>query len=108
MVRSRDKGARGERELAGVLREAGWPEARRGQQRSGLDQADVIGGPDGIHFEVKRVERLRPWAAYEQATEDAGAGEEPVVAFRRSQGPWLAIVDLRALLRLLAERELCS
>jgi len=99
-MNSRQKGARGERELAQVLSEFGWP-ARRGQQRSGVDQADVIDGPPGVHFECKRVETLNVWSAYEQACRDAPAEHMPVVAMRRNKSPWLAVVDLRVFLRLL-------
>lgn len=102
---SRAKGAVGERELAEVLRAAGWPGARRGQQRSGLDQADVIGGPENVHLECKRVETLRLWPAIEQAARDAPAGTVPVVVHRRSRSGWVAILDLRALLSLLREVE---
>lgn len=94
------KGRVGERELADVLKRFGWP-ARRGQQRSGVDQADVIDGPAGWHFECKRTERLNLWAAYEQAQGDCAPGEEPIVAVRRNHSPWLAVVDLRCLLRLI-------
>lgn len=53
----REKGKRGERELAGILRKYGF-DSRRGQQYSGANgDADVAGLP-GIHVEVKRVERL--------------------------------------------------
>lgn len=96
----RRKGATGERELAAVLAEFGWP-ARRGQQRSGLDCADVVDGPPGFHFEVKRTEALRLWPAMEQATRDAAPGETPVVVTRRNKSPWLAILDLRTFLRML-------
>ena len=47
---SRDKGKRGERELANALRNCGY-ETRRGQQYSGTEtSADVVGLP-GIHIE---------------------------------------------------------
>ncbi|QDP57847.1 MAG: putative protein D14 [Prokaryotic dsDNA virus sp.] len=105
MVNSRQKGARGERELASVLREEGWTGAMRGQQRSGCEQADVVGGPAGVHWEVKRVERLLLAKAVEQARRDARPGEVPIVAHRRSQEPWLATLDLKVLLRLLAWAE---
>ena len=106
--RSRDKGKRGERELAEVLREHGWRGAVRGQQRSGLDQADVVGGPAGWHFECKRVERLSLWPAWEQAQRDAragGAGAGIAVVTRRNSSPWLAVVELRVLLRLIGHEE---
>lgn len=53
-MNSRQKGARGERELAKVLRSYGY-ETRRGQQYCGANgDADVMGLP-GIHIECKRV-----------------------------------------------------
>lgn len=103
MVNSRTKGKRGELELRDVLREEGWVHAQRGQQRSGLEQADVVGGPEGIHFEVKRVERLDLRGAVAQARQDAGEGELPVVAHRRDrERDWLVTLDLRAFLRAVA------
>ena len=56
-MNSREKGKRGERELAGELRRHGY-DARRGQQYCGANgDADVVGLP-GLHIECKRVERL--------------------------------------------------
>lgn len=56
---SRQKGKRGELELAHWLSERGH-EARRGQQYSGANgQADVVGLP-GVHIECKRVEQFGP------------------------------------------------
>lgn len=95
------KGKAGERELASVLREAGWSGARRGQQRSGLDQSDVIGLP-GWRVECKRVERLNVFEAFAQAQRDAGGDEEPMVAARRNGGAWLAVVRLDTMLAILA------
>lgn len=102
-MNSRQKGKRGELEWRDVLREEGWLGAARGQQRSGLEEADVVGGPVGMHFEVKRVERLDLRAAVEQAKRDAGGNQIPVVAHRRnSDRQWLATVDARTLLRMVA------
>lgn len=100
-INSRAKGASAERELAAVFRAAGFPGAVRGQQRSGLEQADVVGGPPGFHFEVKRVEQLRVWQAYSQAVRDA-PGTVPVVATRRNGSRWLAVLSLDALLGLIS------
>lgn len=62
----REKGKRGERELAGKLRDHGY-DCRRGQQFCGISgDADVIGLP-GIHIECKRVERLNLQEAMEQS-----------------------------------------
>lgn len=100
-VNGRAKGKTGELEFKDLLREHGWADARRGQQRSGVDQADVIGGPPGVHFEVKRVEALNVWAAFEQAERDAPAGTTPVVAMRRNRSRWLAVLPIEVLLELL-------
>ena len=56
---SKDKGKRGEREIANLLKEAGFKNAHRSAQCKGNtgDAADVEGLP-GIHIEVKRVEKL--------------------------------------------------
>lgn len=103
---SRRKGAVGEREFADLLQKNGWPNARRGQQRSGVDQADVIDGPVGYHFEVKRVENLNVWKAMEQAERDAKPDVKlPVVAMRRNGTDWLAVLPMKELLHLLRWHE---
>lgn len=74
----REKGKRGERELAGILRDYGY-NCRRGQQYCGTSgDADVIGLPN-VHIEVKRVEDLRLRKALQQSSRDARAGKIPVV-----------------------------
>lgn len=56
-MNSREKGKRGERELAGELRRHGY-DARRGQQYCGANgDADVVGLP-GLHIECKRWKGL--------------------------------------------------
>jgi Holliday junction resolvase len=98
-MNSRDKGKRGERELANWLEERGYA-ARRGQQhRGGEDSPDVICPDLPFHFEVKRTERLKLYEAMEQAIEDAGGGI-PVVAHRRNRGDWVGIVRLIDLIDL--------
>jgi len=58
-VNSKQKGSRGEREAAGVIAEVFGCEARRGQQfAGGKDSPDVIHSIPGVHFEIKRVEKL--------------------------------------------------
>ena len=89
-MNSRDKGKRGELELARKLREYGY-DCRRGQQYSGANgDADVVGLP-GVHIECKRVEKLNIYDAMEQARRDAKPGEKPVVFWRRNNHPWLMI-----------------
>lgn len=93
-MNSRNKGARGERELASALRQYGY-ETRRGQQYSGANgDADVVGLP-GIHIECKRVERLDLYAAIAQAVRDsAGRGELPAVMHRKNNSEWLVTMRL--------------
>lgn len=88
-MNSRQKGKRGELEFARLLRDHGFADARRGQQYSGANgDADVI-GIDGLHFEVKRVEKLNLQDAIDQAKRDARTGEIPVVAHRKNNCEWL-------------------
>ena len=94
---SRDKGQRGERELAGELRRLFGVNARRGQQYcGGSDSPDVITDLP-IHCEVKRTERLSLYPAMRQACGDAGADKVPIVFHRANHQEWLAIVRLNDL-----------
>lgn len=99
-MNSRDKGARGERELAARLRFLGM-DARRGQQYSGANgDADVIGLP-GIHIECKRVERLNLEKAFDQSKRDAArVGDIPTVMHRKNGGEWLVTLSLEHFLSL--------
>lgn len=100
---SRDKGKRGEREAAALLREHGF-DARRGcQYHGGPDSPDVVAQDLPVHFEIKRTERLSLYPAIEQAAQDAGTGEMPVVFHRQSRKPWLAIMPAEDLLDLLRQ-----
>ena len=93
MTNSRAKGARGERELANLLKEYGY-ECRRGQQFSGANgDADVVGLPH-IHIECKRVEKLNIEKAMAQSSRDARDGEMPVVMHRKDRHPWLVTMAM--------------
>lgn len=63
------KGAAGERELAGLLRDHGFDTERGGTCSFGT-KPDLSGLPD-VHIEVKRVERLNVNKAMSQAIADA-------------------------------------
>ncbi len=94
MVNSRQKGARGERELRDKFREYGFVDARRGQQYCGANgDADVVGLP-GIHVECKRVERLNIEQALAQSQEDALESEVPAVFHRKNGGKWMVTMAL--------------
>lgn len=84
---SREKGKKGELELAKILREHGYS-ARRGQQYCGANgDADVVGLPY-IHIECKRVEKLNLDAAMVQSRSDARENEKPVIMHRKNREPW--------------------
>lgn len=103
-MNSRQKGARGEREIAKILRQRGY-DARRGQQYSGANgDADVVGLP-GIHIEVKRVEALNIDKAMEQAITDAKPGEMPAVFHRKNGKEWKATVRLKDFIKLYKQAE---
>lgn len=91
---SRDKGKRGERELANVLKEYGFDTHRGVQYQGGHDSPDVVGLP-GIHIECKRVEKLNLDAAMKQANEDCGKQEAPAVFHRKNGGQWHVTMELR-------------
>lgn len=109
-MNSRNKGARGERELSGKLKEYGY-QARRGQQYCGSNgDADVV-GLTGIHIECKRVEHLNIQAAIEQAVRDSGAEalpygyDLPAVFHRKDRCEWLVTMRLEDWIEIYREWE---
>lgn len=95
---SRDKGKRGERELAALLREYGYDAKRGVQYKGGTDSPDVTGLP-GIHIECKRVEALRLYDALTQAKADAG-DNMPVIIHRKNDCEWVVIQPLNDWIKL--------
>lgn len=90
--RSRQKGKRGERQIASLLREAGWP-ARRAQQYCGSPDggaSDVlVDVPHWIfHIESKYVQQTDVYGWMRQAVADARDGKVPVVCHRRNKENW--------------------
>ena len=96
---SRDKGARGEREFAHFLIDAGF-DASRGYFEDGSKDIHCPDLPD-VHFEVKRRENWDIHKWIKQANDDAGADKIPVVAAKRNRGEWIAILPMADLLNLL-------
>ena len=95
------KGKEGELEAAKRLAELFNVDARRGQQyHGGPDAPDVKTDIPGVHFEVKRTEKLRLWEAIDQAVADAADTDVPVVLHRANGKPWSAIVRLDDLPKL--------
>jgi len=89
-MNSRQKGARGERELAAFLRGHGW-ESRRGQQYAGDPSAPDVVSEFPLHIECKRTERLSLYDALDQAARDA---DGPSAVFhRRNRHRWVVVID---------------
>ena len=98
---SKEKGKRGEREVANILKSYGF-NARRTAQYCGKtgDASDVV-GIDGFHVEVKFVEKLNVWNAMKQAERDAdaefvnrGTVKKPVVIYRKKNEDWHCILGI--------------
>lgn len=93
--RSREKGKRGERELAHKLQELGFNNVYRSQQYCGSATSSDLLGLQGIHIECKRTESLSLYPALEQATKDSGnSGDFPVVFHRRNGKGWIVVMRL--------------
>ena len=108
-INSKEKGARGERLWRDVCRENGFDKVRRTAQYCGKtgDAADCIGLPN-IHQEVKCVEKLNVYDAYNQVNRDAkvaGKGEIPIVAWKRKYKPFLVVMSADDFFRIYRESE---
>jgi hypothetical protein len=106
---SRDKGARGEREVAEIIELAsnGTFKAQRGCQHAGRFAVGV-NSPDvltdlPLHLEVKRTEKPAVKAAWAQASADAGIAKEPCVTMRWNGGEWLGLCRFTHIVALHAE-----
>lgn len=91
-INSKQKGAKGERELASKLKEYGY-NCRRGQQYNGLEGEDVV-GLDYIHIECKRVQALNLDEAMEQAKRDSTSIQLPTVFHRKNNKKWKVTMEL--------------
>ncbi len=100
----RDKGKRGERELANVLRAWGYS-ARRGNQSDGAHECDVEAAAIPWWIECKRGKSIRFWEAFAQADSDAVRDNKhraPAVVFRRDgDTQWRVVLHLEEALELL-------
>lgn len=104
MTNSKQKGARGERELSSKFKEHGF-DTRRGQQYCGANgDADVVGLPN-IHIECKRVQALNIYNAISQAKADAKETEFPAVFHRKDRCNWLVTMELEDWMKIYKESE---
>ena len=92
---SQRKGADGERELAALFREYGYPVERGGSLSFG-EVPDLTGLP-GVHIECKRAEQLRVYDWMAQAERDSERFHDglPAVFHRRNRQEWLVTMRLR-------------
>lgn len=105
-MNSKQKGKRGELELANKLKEYGY-NCRRTAQYNGKElgsKADVI-GLDGIHIECKWVEKLNVTEAMKQAVRDCKGDELPTVFHKKSREPWLVTMRLTDWIELYRYKE---
>jgi len=99
-AKSQRKGRAAERELAELLRQAGFPSVRAGDALFYGRWPDVA-GLEGVHVEVKRCERLELAAWMRQAVEDAARfGGLPCVFHRQNRQGWLVSMRLADWLNL--------
>jgi hypothetical protein len=98
---ARSKGARGENELAQMMSdELGFIVKRKlGQARDGGDDIQV----GKFRIEVKRREALRLDDWCEQIEKVCGPSEVPIVAYRRNNQPWRAVVPMAWLISQIRE-----
>ena len=100
MTNSNSKGKRGELDAAREWARVMGGSCRRGQQfAGGNDSPDLVHDYPGIHLEVKRTERGNPYLWLRQAIADC-QGRCPVVLHRRSNEPWILILRLADVPRL--------
>lgn len=102
MTNSKEKGKRGERAWTKVLLQHGWTARRTGfhQSQQGHDSPDVTCPDLPVHWEVKNAEKalIRDWLA--QAKGDCKHGQIPVVAWKRNNAPWVAMLPAHDLLTI--------
>jgi Holliday junction resolvase len=104
--RARNKGANGERELAGILSdELGFSVKRKlGQARDGGDDISI----GQYRIEVKRRERLAIEDWCKQVEACCGQSDVPVLAFRRNGEPWRCVVPLEWMIEQIRETLSCA
>lgn len=101
---SRDKGARGEREVAAIFRDAGFAGCERTPNSGGLHIPGDLVGLEGIHVESKRYgSRVRWDEWWPQAVTEAPTGTLPLLAMRADKGEWVGAAPLTELVALLAK-----
>lgn len=106
-IKSKDKGARFERELASKFREYGYAESRRTAQYCGNtgDASDVV-GLKGLHIEAKHQEKMHLYDWMAQAKRDAsGKDVLPAVFHKKNYAEILVTMTLDDFMTIYREWE---
>ena len=106
-MNSKRKGNAGERELLHLLEGYGLDVHRNDQTFiGGVDNPDIACRVEGVpvHIECKRTEKLSLYEAMEQAERDANGHALPVVVHRRNRKPWLVVLKLEDVMKIVRER----
>lgn len=92
---SREKGARGEREVAKILSESLSLDISRTPRSGAWEHAkgDLYGVPR-FNVEVKLQERTRVDEWYKQSEGDAKEDEIPLLIYRRNREQWKVVMSL--------------
>lgn len=104
-INSKKKGKRGELEFCQEMKKYGIDCRRTVQYNGKADEgeADIV-GLDGIHAEIKRVERLNIHEAMEQAKRDT-KGKLPAVFHRKNRSKWLVTMELPDFMKIYQKYE---
>ena len=100
-MNSKQKGKRGELEVAKILREHGYDARRTAQYCGNTGEAADVVGLDGYHIEVKRAEQIKIYDWLHQAERDHKSGDIPVVVFRKNGEPWSVVLDFEDFLKII-------
>jgi hypothetical protein len=96
-LKSRQKGKRGEREASKAINALLGCNSKRGQQRSGVEVADIVDGIPDTHLECKLYRKIGAVRFLEQAERDAKTGAIPMVIMREDNSSWCVMVRLSSL-----------
>lgn len=106
--KSRDKGKRGEREVAKLFRDWGFPARRTAQVDGGLTSDVLVYDPRKsgdetlpLHVEIKRHKRIAACRFMDQAESDRAPEATPAVFLREDGGEWLVLCNAPTFLKLL-------
>lgn len=106
-INSKQKGARYERHVSSLFKNAGYEDAHRTQQFCGYHGTADVEGVPGIHIECKHQERMQLYDWMAQAKRDARDGEIPVVIHKKNNCEDLVTMTFEDWVQLYREWE-CS